>query len=235
MNHCRISHFVQQHVIFSLLLLAFAQVSVGQDLPANIRRSAAELLGTIDPGESDDCIVRAFADPYPSLIGAEKSREFRWRVRVPDGSNFNVLLAYGSLPNEGFPKSGRKMIGKDNPLPATVGDVVIVLRANGEPNAALELSIFGEFPKNLPFELRDPEGKEVTVIPNRKNASYYDSLLVREADWIPYWKDVKPKLENLNREKETRLKPAGQHWLMKHFTEADGQQNGFAVWLEFAE
>ena len=235
MNQCRFNHFVQRHFILSFLLLVLSQVSFGQDLPANLRRSAAEVLGTIDPAESDDCIVRAFADPYPSLIGAEKSREFRWRIRVPNGSNFNLLLAHGSLPNEGFPKSGIKMIRKNNPLPATVGDIVIVLRAKGEPNASLELSIFGEFPQNLPFGLRDPEGKEVTVIPNRENASYYDSLLVREADWIPYWKDVKPKLENLSREKETRLKPEGQHWLMKHFTEVDVQQDGFAVWFEFAE
>jgi hypothetical protein len=216
-----------------MLLPSLTQNALAQDLPANLRRSAAEVLGTINPDEVDDCIVRAFADPYPSLNGDRKSREFRWRVRVPDGTNFNVAWAYGAIPNEEFPTSGRKMITKESPLPANAGDVVIIVRANGEPNASLELSLYGEFPQKMPFELQDPEGQKLKVIPDRKNANYYNSVMVRDADWLPYWKEGEPKLENLDRNKETRLSPEGKHMLMKHYLEVDGKQQGFAVWLEF--
>lgn len=223
-------------ILFALMLLpCLIQNASAQDLPANLRRSAAEVLGTINPDEVDDCIVRAFADPYPSLNGDRKSREFRWRVRVPAGANFNVAWAYGAIPNDEFPKSGRKMIAKDSPLPVSAGDVVIIVRANGEPNASLELSLYGEFPQNVPFELQDPEGKKLTVIPDRKNANYYNSVTVRDADWLPYWKEGEPKLENLDRKKETRLSPEEKHMLMKHYLEVDGKQQGFAVWLEFKE
>jgi hypothetical protein len=218
-----------------VLLPSLTQYALAQDLPANLRRSAAEVLGTINPDEVDDCIVQAFADPYPSLNGDRKSREFRWRVRVPDGANFNVTWAYGTIPNEEFPKSGRKIITKDRPLPASAGDVVIILRANGEPNASLELSLYGEFPQNMPFELQDPEGQKLKVIPDRKNANYYNSVMVRDADWLPYWKEGEPKLENLDRKKETRLSPEGKHVLMKHYLEVDRKQQGFAVWLEFKD
>jgi hypothetical protein len=117
----------------------------------------------------------------------------------------------------------------------SAGDVVIVLRANGEPQASLELSAYGEFPQNMPFEIQEPQGKRLKVIPDRKNASYYNSITVQEASWLPYWKQVEPKLENLDRKQEVRLSPVGKHQLMKHYTEIDGQQQGFVVWLEFSE
>lgn len=221
--------------LMSLIFMSPAIHTFGQELPPYLRRSADEILGTIDADEVDDCIVRAFADPYPSLNGDRKSREFRWRVRVPDGANFNVVWAYGTLPNEAFPKSGRKIINKTNPLPNSAGDVVIVLRANGEPQASLEISVYGEFPQNMPFEIQEPQGKKLKVIPDRKNASYYNSITVQEASWLPYWKQVEPKLENLDRKQEVRLSPVGKHQLMKHYTEIDGQQQGFVVWLEFSE
>jgi len=219
----------------ALFFLTPAISAFPQELPANLRRSAAEILGTIDADEVDDCIVRAFADPYPSLNGDRKSREFRWRVRVPDGANFNIVWAYGTLPNEAFPKSGRKIIAKTNPMPKSAGDVVIILRANGEPQASLELAVYGEFPQNMPFEIQEPQGKKLKVIPDRKNANYYNSITVQDASWLPYWKEVEPKLENLDREQEVRLSPVGKHQLMKHYTEIDGQQQGFVVWLEFGE
>jgi hypothetical protein len=60
-------------------------------------------------------------------------------------------------------------------------------------------------------------------------------VTVRDADWLPYWKEGEPKLENLDRKKENRLSPKGKHMLMKHYLEVDGKQQGFAVWLEFKE
>lgn len=222
-------------VVALFFVLSAIQYGSGQELPINIRRSAEEILGTIDPSEVDDCIVRGFADPYPSLNADLKRKEFRWRVRVPDGSRFNVRWAKGVLPDEGFPNSGEAMIAKDNRLPSDTGDVVIVLRATADPTPTLELSIFGEFPQNLPFGIKQPDGKELSVVPDRKNAVYIDTVVVRDATWLPYWQNKLPTLEGLDQAKSHRLQPKGEHLLMKHYVEREGKLRGYAVWLEFEE
>lgn len=211
--------------------------AIGQELPAYMRHSATKVLGTIDEDEVDDCIVQAFFDPYPSLSDFPKTKEYRWRVRVPSGSNFNVVWAYGVLPDEKIPKNGTRLFPKSQPLPRSSGDVVIVVRAMGEPLSTFQIAVFGEFPAkaNNTFDLKDPAGKEIRVKPILENTFALQGTNVKNIDWLPYWKELVPTLENLDRENENRLKPEGKHLLMRHYVELDGKQQGYAIWLEFKE
>ena len=181
------------------------------DLPKNLRRTSAEILGTIESSNANDCVVRWFADPYSSL-SPENKREYRWRVRVPNGSKANIVWAKGAIPKDGFPEDGRRMIPSKYPLPSTAGEIVIVIRARGGPKMDFEISVFPEFPVKIP-SIR--------------------STFVSDATWLPYWKDVEPTLVELDRKTETRLKPNGQQLLMKHFVNVNEVNTGYAVWLEF--
>ena len=129
---------------------------------------------------------------------------------VPDGSKANVVWAEGLIPIDGFPENGRRLFpGK---LPSTTGEIVIVVRASVGPTMNFEVCVFPEFPVHS-------ASVQSTFVPN--------------ASWLPYWKDVKPTLVNLDRKKETRLEPKGEQLLMKHFVTVNEVNTGYAVWLEF--
>lgn len=183
------------------------------ELPKHIRRTSEEILGTIDAFAVDECVVRRFADPYPSLSGSQNLREFRWRVRVPDGSKVNVLWAHGALAEDGFPNDGRRMIPGKSPLPSSAGDVVIVVRARNDANKHFEISVFPEFPED---------------------SSSIQSTSVTDASWLPYWKSAEPTLIQPDDNAEKRMEPKGQQLLMKHFVEDGGVKTGYVIWLDFA-
>lgn len=199
-----------------LLLFVASTVSVAQlhadDLPTHIRRTSAEILGTIEPSAVDECVVRRFADPYPSLSASQNRREYRWRVRVPDGSKVNIIWAHGALPEVGVPDNGRRMIPSKSALPSSPGDIVIVVRATNDVRKQFEISVFPEFPVNSPS---------------------IQSTSVVDADWLPYWKNDKPTLNHPDERTEKRLEPKGQQLLMKHFVNEGGVDTGFVVWLDF--
>lgn len=224
---------MKRFVFILPLAICFNWTANAQELPHNMRRSPQEVLGTISPDETDMCVVQGFADPYLSMKDVGQRKEFRWRIRVPNGSTFNIAWATQKIPAEGFPKAKDRMISPKSPLPSAMGDVVIVVRADGRKEPTLEISVFGEFPQNLPHAVQDPNGKEIRVFPDLKNASYYNAILINNAKWLPYWKETKPKLENLDRREPVRIEPSGNHWLMKHVIEKEGEQEGFGIWLEF--
>lgn len=237
-----IASFEMVRIIFAFVVggisvLMGRSLTIAQELPAYMPYSATKVLGTIDADEVEDCIVQAFCDPYPSLNDFPKSKEYRWRVRVPSGTNFNVGWVHGELPHEKIPKTGLRLFPKSQPLPKSSGDVVIVIRVTGEPVSSFQIAVFGEFPpKNTAaFDLKDPAGKEIRVRPVPEDALFLQGANIKNADWLPYWKEVEPKLENLDRESENRLTPEGKHLLMKHYVELDGKQEGYAIWLEFKE
>ena len=222
-------------LVFALLFLGAFPCSVrGQEIPANLRRSGEEILGTISPNETNFCVVKRFFDPYPSFADAQR-KEYRWRIRVPNGEAFNVAWTTGELPAEGFPISKNRLIPKRSRLPAAVGDVVIVVRAEGGDKPSLEINLFGEFPQPLPFSIEEPNGEKVQVTPNRLNATTYQGTFIKDATWLPYWKANELKVEDMDHQKETSFAPAGNHWLMKHVIEQDGKQIGYGIWLEFKE
>ncbi len=201
-------------VMFCVASSLFVALLHADELPAFIRRTPEEILGTINPRVVEECVVKRFFDPYPSLNASQNRLEYRWRVRVPDGSKVNVLWAHGVLPDDDLPKDGRRLIPSQSPLPSNVGDIVIVVRASNEASKQFEISIFPEFP-----------GKTVTI----------QSTSAINADWLPYWKNEKPTLIHPNDEAESRLAIEGQQLLMKHFVKDRGVNTGYAIWLDFGD
>lgn len=199
-------------IVFCVATTLFGALLHAEELPKHIRRTTEEILGTIDPALVDECVVKRFADPYPSLSGSSNRREYRWRVRVPDGSKVNILWAHGVLPDDGLPKDGNRLIPRGTPLPSTAGDIVIVVRANNDASKQFEISIFPEFPE------------KVTTI---------QSISVVDATWLPYWKNDKPTLIHPDDKAEGRLPVEGRQLLMKHFVKERGVNNGYAIWLDF--
>ncbi|GAB5406969.1 MAG: hypothetical protein Aurels2KO_52000 [Aureliella sp.] len=198
----------------SLALLAIvSSISSAQaeELPENLRRNTTEILGTINSSDNA-CRVRAFVDPYMSLAGQDKTREYRWRIHVPDGSKFNLLWASGSLPKTGVPRSGQRLVPQSNPLPPSAGDVVVVIRAQNGSKDTLEISIYPEFPDSHPP---------------------LQSTYVRDAKWLPYFNNEDIETEHLDRSKETRLSVDRTHQLMAHYRVVDGSKRGYGIWLEF--
>ncbi|MFO0941518.1 MAG: hypothetical protein U0930_12215 [Pirellulales bacterium] len=200
-------------VVFCVVSALFALHLNADELPEHLRRSSGEILGTIDPHADDECVIRRFADPYPSLSGTQNRREYRWRVRVPDGSKVNVLWAHGKLPEDGFPSKIHRMIPSTSPLPSSPGDIVIIVRARNEAGKQFEISVFPEFPVN---------------------SASIQSTSVSDADWLPYWKSVEPTLLQPDGNAEKRTEPAGQQLLMKHFVKDGGVNTGYLIWLDFA-
>lgn len=198
--------------MFCIASTLFVALLNADELPAFIRRTPEEILGTINPRVVEECVVKRFADPYPSPSASQDRKEYRWRVRVPDGSRVNILWAHGVLPDDGFPKDARRLIPNQSPLPSNVGDIVIVVRASNDARTQFEISIFPEFP-----------GKTTTI----------QSTSVINADWLPYWKNEKPTLIHPDDKAESRLAVEGQQLLMKHFVKERGVNNGFAIWLDF--
>ena len=91
-------------VMFCVASSLFVARLNADELPAFIRRTPEEILGTINPRVVEECVVKRFFDPYPSLNASQNRLEYRWRVRVPDGSKVNVLWAHGVLPDDDLPK-----------------------------------------------------------------------------------------------------------------------------------
>ena len=199
-------------VMFCVASTLFVAMLNADELPAFIRRTPEAILGTINPRVVEECVVKRFADPYPSLSGRQNRREYRWRVRVPDGSKVNILWAHGALPDDELPKVGHELIPRNTPLPSNVGDIVIVVRASNDASKQFEISIFPEFP-----------GKVMTI----------QSTAAVKADWLPYWKNDKPTLIHPDEKAESRLPVEGQQLLMKHFVQERGVNTGYAIWLDF--
>ena len=205
---------MKKHLLGCLFMFMICSDLLADDLPKNLRRSSAEILGTIEPKITNECVVQGFFDPYPSLSVTQEQREFRWRIRVPDGSKVNVLWTHEAIPKEGFPPQGSPMIPEDHPLPDAAGDLVIVVRANRAQKKTLEICLFPEFANEAPS---------------------LQSSFVSEAYWLPYWTGLQPTLINPDRQKATTWKPEGQQLLMKHYVEVDQVITGYAVWLEFSD
>lgn len=202
-----------RQLLFCSACICVAAQLHAEELPKNIRRTSAEILGTIEPSIDDACVVRRFVDPYASLIGAQDRREYRWRVRVPDGSTANVMWAHGVLPKAGFPAKCRRLFPAKSPLPSSPGDIVVIVRAGNGPSKDFEISVFPEFPNN---------------------SASIQSTSVTGAGWLPYWKATAPTLVQPDDKKGNRLDPKGQQLLMKHFVDDGGTSTGFVVWLDFS-
>ncbi|MDB4614646.1 hypothetical protein OAH18_03045 [bacterium] len=182
-----------------------------EELPENLRRNTTEILGTINSSDNA-CRVRAFVDPYMSLAGQDETREYRWRIHVPDGSKFNLLWASGNLPKTGVPQSGQRLVPDSNPLPSSAGDVVVVIRAKSGAKDTFEISVYPEFPDSKPS---------------------LQSTYVRDAKWLPYFQKGSTETEHLDRAKETRLNVDRTHQLMAHYRVVEGSRLGYGIWLEF--
>lgn len=204
---------MKKHLLACLALLTTSPHLWADDLPKHLRRSSTEVLGTIDPSLTSDCVVQSFFDPYPSLSNTQDKREFRWRVRVPDGSKVNVFWTHEGIPKEGLPLEGTPLIPEEHPLPSSAGDLVIVIRAHRGQKQTLEISIYPEFPNEVPS---------------------IQSISISEAYWLPYWTGLQPTLVQPDRDKATNWKPEGQQLLMKHFVEVKQVISGYAIWLEFS-
>lgn len=140
------------------------------------------------------------------------TREYRWRIHVPDGSKFNVIWASGNLPKTGVPQSSKRLVPKSNPLPSSSGDVVVVIRANSGEYDTFEISMYPEFPDSMPS---------------------LQSTFISDAEWLPYFHAEDPETEHLDRSKETRLNADGTHQLMAHYRVVGGSRRGYGIWLEF--
>ncbi len=72
--------------------------------------------------EDDD---RVYAVSLPSF----DARQWRWRIRLPSSSNYQIMSSYGAIPIEGFPTTGQSEghILRDNRGKQRVGEFILTI------------------------------------------------------------------------------------------------------------